>query len=143
MNEVILSIKNIVTVIVVSEFLKSFFITERYKKYISVSINVLVLAFLISQIVKININFDFSFDDVSSSFYENEISNQYEKDICENLKKEYKKENINVENIIIKTDEQYNVVSLKIYLQNNNDYEKVKNITDKTGIENYEIIGKY
>lgn len=143
MNEITENIKSIVTVIVISEFLKSFFINENFKKYVSVSINILVLGFLILQISHINFDFDFSFDNIQNYSYENMLSKQYEKDIEENLKKEYEKENIKVEKIIIETDEQYNVVSLKIYIENMADYDKVKNITDKTGIENYEIIGKY
>lgn len=143
MNTITDNIKNAVTVIVISEFLKSFFISESYKKYISASINVLILAFLVSQIAKTKIDFDFSSVNVPSVAYENKISEEYEKSIEESLKKEYEKENIVIENIIIETDEQYNVTALKIYIKNSGDAEKVKNITDKTGIENYEIITKH
>ena len=72
------------------------------------------------------------------------IGADYEKLYKENieleLKKEFERENIFVKDIIIDVDEKYNVTSLKIFLMDNNDYNSVKNITDKTGIENYEII---
>lgn len=143
MNEFVKNMKNIVTVVVMAEFLKGFFINERYKKYIAMCINILIFSFLLSYILKIDFNFDIPFQEFQSDItYENKIEEQYKNDIKKSLMSEYEKENIYVQNIIIETSPQYNVVSLKIYINNESDYEKVKNITDKTGIENYEIIGK-
>lgn len=140
MSGIIDSIKNIVIVIVASEFIKNFLISDKYKKYVGISVNILILAFLIAHIKGTELDFDLSFSDIPSVPYSNTIYDEYKENIELELKKEFERENIFVKDIIIDVDEKYNVTSLKIFLMDNNDYNSVKNITDKTGIENYEII---
>ena len=140
MGEIINSIKSIVIVILASEFVKSFLVSDKYKKYVSISINILILSFLIVQIKGAEINLDFSFSDIPTVTYNNSLYDEYKKNIILKLRKEFENKNIFVKDIIIDIDEKYNVTSLKIVLTNNSDYDSVKNITDKTGIDNYEII---
>lgn len=140
MGEIINSIKSIVIVILASEFVKSFLVSDKYKKYVSISINILILSFLIVQIKGAEINLDFSFSDIPTVTYSNSLYDEYKKNIILKLRKEFENKNIFVKDIIIDIDEKYNVTSLKIVLTNNSDYDSVKNITDKTGIDNYEII---
>lgn len=140
MGEIINSIKSIVIVILASEFVKSFLVSGKYKKYVSISINILILSFLIVQIKGAEINLDFSFSDIPTVTYNNSLYDEYKKNIILKLRKEFENKNIFVKDIIIDIDEKYNVTSLKIVLTNNSDYDSVKNITDKTGIDNYEII---
>lgn len=140
MYQMIYSIKNIVFIIVASEFLKNFLCSEKYKKYVSVSINILVIAFLLMQIKGIKIETE-SFETGNyTSEYSNQIKSDYEKNVIINLKKEYEKNNICIKNIILETDERYNIVSLKIYPEKISDYDIIKSVTEGLGLYNYEII---
>lgn len=140
MYQIIYSVKNIIFIIVASEFLKNFLCSEKYKKYVSVSINILVIAFLLMQLKGIRFETESLEAEKYICEYSNQIKSDYEKNVIINLKKEYEKNNIYIKNIILETDKLYNIVSLKIYPEKKSDCENIKRVTEGLGLNKYEII---
>ncbi len=143
MQELVYELKNTVLIIAASEFLKSFMNKKEYKKYIGISINLLVTAYLFFQIsgIKLDIK-EFSIDTYTADF-ENSIVDEYEKNAEEALFEEYEKNGIfSVKDIILESDERYNIISSEIYIGKDDyekDKEKIKKVTEEAGIYGYEI----
>ena len=147
MNEILFNLKGTVLIIVVAEFLKNFMCNKKYKKYVGICINLLILSYLFFQIL----GFDFSEYEFNSdiyisdtSEYENKIIAEYEKNVSGELMEKYRQNNIfSVLNVITKADDKYNVVSLKIYVNNevqDKEIKKIITVTEGAGIKNYEIV---
>ena len=146
MNEILFNLKSTVLIIVVAEFLKNFMCNKKYKKYVGICINLLILSYLFFQILGLDFSgYEFNSDIYISdtSEYENKIIVEYEKNVSEELMEKYRQNNIfSVLNVITKSDEQYNVVSLKIYVNNevqDIEIKKIITVTEGAGIKNYEI----
>ncbi len=147
MSEILSELKNMVLIIVASEFFKNFMCNKKYKKYITICVNLLVLSYFLCLFLKLP-EFSFkSFDsDVYISEYENKIISEYEKNVSAELMDEYRKNGIfSVFDVITKADEEYNIISLEIYtdIKKENEKSETKKIiavTEGAGIENYEII---
>ncbi len=146
MSEILFNLKNTVLIIVVSEFLKNFMSSKKYKKYISISVNLLVVSYLFFQLSGLDFDVQ-SFDSESyTSEYENKVITEYEKNVSESLMEEYRKNGIfSVFDVITRVDEQYNIISLEIYVNTNSeakesDTKKIIAVTEGAGIDNYEII---
>ena len=146
MNEILFNLKSTVLIIVVAEFLKNFMCNKKYKKYVGVCINLLILSYLFFQISGLDFSgFEFNSDIYiyDTLEYENKIVTEYEKNVSEELMKKYVQNNIfSVSNVITKADDKYNVVSLKIYVNKevqDKEIKKIIAITEGAGITNYEI----
>lgn len=147
MNEILFNLKGTVLIIVVAEFLKNFMCNKKYKKYVGICINLLILSYLFFQILGLDFSeYEFNSDIYISdtSEYENKIIAEYEKNVSGELMEKYRQNNIfSVLNVITKADDKYNVVSLKIYVNNevqDKEIKKIITVTEGAGIKNYEIV---
>ena len=147
MNEILFNLKATVLIIVVAEFLKNFMCNKKYKKYVGVCINLLILSYLFFQISSLDFKEYESYSDIcifDTSEYENKIITEYEKNVSGELMEKYIQNNIfSVLNVITKADDKYNVVSLKIYVNNevqDKEIKKIITVTEGAGIKNYEIV---
>ena len=147
MNEILFNLKSTVLIIVVAEFLKNFMCNKKYKKYVGICINLLILSYLFFQILGLDFSdYEFNSDIYISdtSEYENKIIAEYEKNVSGELMEKYRQNNIfSVLNVITKADDKYNVVSLKIYVNNevqDKEIKKIITVTEGAGIKNYEIV---
>ncbi len=146
MNEILFNLKSTVLIIVVAEFLKNFMCNKKYKKYVGICINLLILSYLFFQILGLDFSeYEFNSDIYiyGTSEYENKIIAEYEKNVSGELMEKYRRNNIfSVLNVITKADDKYNVVSLKIYVNNevqDKEIKKIITVTEGAGIKNYEI----
>ena len=147
MNEILFNLKGTVLIIVVAEFLKNFMCNKKYKKYVGICINLLILSYLFFQISGLDFSgYEFNSDIYISdtSEYENKIIAEYEKNVNGELMEKYRQNNIfSVLNVITKADDKYKVVSLKIYVNNevqDKEIKKIITVTEGAGIKNYEIV---
>ena len=130
------NLKNIVIVILASEFIKNLAVGDMYKKYINFAVSLVVIGFLISSLSSakfdITAQTDFNYAEVESN--ENLILKEYKKNIAEKLAKKFP-ENETPE-FEIEVDNEYNVVHIKV----NSSCENAGKILEELGFMNYEII---
>lgn len=140
MEKFISDIKSVVIVIVASEFLKNFLIGGKFKKYITVCVNILVIGYIISQITsqplyyndeKINFTFE-------SGSYENKIKSVYEDRINSELINKLKENKINVYEIKTTANDDYSIKNIIVTVDDG--YDKTEEIIKGLKPENYEII---
>ena len=140
MEKFISDIKSVVIVIVASEFLKNFLIGGKFKKYITVCVNILVIGYIISQITsqplyyndeKINFTFE-------SGSYENKIKSVYEDRINSELINKLKENKINVYEIKTTANDDYSIKNIVVTVDGG--YDKTEEIIKGLKPENYEII---
>ena len=140
MEKFISDIKSVVIVIVASEFLKNFLIGGKFKKYITVCVNILVIGYIISQITsqplyyndeKINFTFE-------SGRYENKIKSVYEDRINSELINKLEENKINVYEIKTTANDDYSIKNIIVTVDGG--YDKTEEIIKGLKPENYEII---
>ena len=140
MEKFISDIKSVVIVIVASEFLKNFLIGGKFKKYITVCVNILVIGYIISQITsqplyyndeKINFTFE-------SGSYENKIKSVYEDRINSELINKLEENKINVYEIKTTANDDYSIKNIIVTVDGG--YDKTEEIIKGLKPENYEII---
>ena len=136
MADIIFSLKNVVIIILASEFMKRFMDGTKYKKYISFALSLVVIGFLISAVTGANFDFleppDFNYTESISS--ENLIITEYKKKISEKIIEKFPKDKMPEPEIDI--DDKYNIVNIRI----KTDYENAGKILEELGFTNYEII---
>ncbi len=143
MYEIVYNIKNMVLVIIISEFLKNFISDKKYRKYISISVNLLIISYFATCISGVDFKFDIFEERSFLTEYENGIISEYEKNISNELVELFKKNKISsVLDVIASADEEYNIKTLEIYIENSayNERKKIVSVLEGTGIEKYEII---
>ena len=141
LNGIISGIKNIVIIIISSEFLKSFLIGESFKKYITVCVNIIVIAFTVCELKNIpfEVNTDFTVSDYAFTENRNIIKEEYERETTDVLRKKLKEEKILVYDIHIEANEDYSIK--KVVVSINENKEKADNIIKGMKPESYEING--
>lgn len=140
MNSIISGIKSIVFIITLSEFLKNFLIGDKFKKYITVSVNILVVGFIIGQLKNVPYadSFNIEFPDYTAEEYQNPIKEEYENRVKAELKKQLENKKIMVTDIELEINEDYSINKITAYINAKKDIaeEIIKGMKPK----DYEII---
>ena len=135
MRDIIFNLKNIVVVILASEFLKQLVLGDKYKKYISLAVSLSVIGFIIATIsgtaFDISIQPDFNYSPPEGN--ENMIITEYKKKIMEKITKEIPE----ISEIEVEIDDDYNVTGLSVKTK---DYEKTDKKLKELGFTGYEIM---
>ena len=139
MNGIISGIKNIVIMIVASEFIKAFMIEDSFKKYITICVNIIVIGFIIGEIKNVPFSFHLNYDMPNYEAVEskNTIRDEYEKRLNETIKKRLENEKISVYDIKTVSNEDYSIKSISVNINANK--EKAEKIIEGMKAESYEI----
>lgn len=139
LNGIISEIKNIVIIIVASEFLKVFLLEDSFRKYITVCVNIIVIGFIVCEIKNVPFNINTAFEMPSYTLQEQGsiIKDEYERKISEELKKKFREEKILVYEVKTEANEDYSIK--KIIVSLNGSKEKAEKIIKGMKPNSYEI----
>lgn len=139
LNGIISEIKNIVIIIVASEFLKVFLLEDSFRKYITVCVNIIVIGFIVCEIKNVPFNINTAFEMPSYTIQEQGsiIKDEYERKISEELKKKLREEKILVYEVKTEANEDYSIQ--KIIVSLNGSKEKAEKIIKGMKPNSYEI----
>jgi len=136
MRDIIFNLKNIVVVILASEFMKQLIVSKKYKSYINFAISISVTGFIIATIsnagFSISVQPDFNYAEPENN--ENLIIREYENKIIERISKEIPE----INEIEMEIDKQYNITNLKIKAPNFS--EEADKKLKELGFKSYEIV---
>ena len=142
LDGIISGIKNIVIIIVASEFLKVFLLGDKFRKYITVCVNIIVIGFIVGEIRNVPFGFDATFEIPEYTLEEhgNAIKDEYEKNISEALKEKMEQEKISVYQIETKVNDDYSIKNIILNINGGErNKEKAEKIIKGLKPENYEI----
>ena len=136
MADIIFSLKNIVIVILVSEFMKQLMSDTKYKRYIDFAISLIVIGFVISAATGKSFNIspspDFNYTEGLNE--ENLIANEYKNKIAERVAEKFPDGEL--PEFEIELDEKYTIVKIRV----KTDYPDAEKIIKELGFTSYEII---
>lgn len=140
MEVIISNIKSIVIIIVASEFLKNFLLGDKFKKYITICVNILVMGFIIGQIKNTPYVYNLTEDipDYKSEDYENGIKTEYEQRVSSELRKMLEDKKISVYSIEVISNDDYSIKKIIIHISGRVD--TAEEILKGLKPEDYEII---
>lgn len=139
MSGIISGIRNIVIMIVASEFIKAFMIEDSFKKYITICVNIIVIGFIIGEIKNVPFSYQLSYEMPHYEAVEskNGIRDEYEKRLNETIKKRLENEKISVYDIKTVSNEDYSIKSISVNINGNK--EKAEKIIEGMKAESYEV----
>lgn len=87
MYDLIVQLKGIVTIILISEFLKELLTTKRFHKYIQFAVSLMLFCFILGLILRTDLTLPENPLSQTDQTYENLLKAEYEADISEAIKK--------------------------------------------------------
>ena len=114
MYDLIFQLKGIVTVILISEFLKELLSTKRFHKYIQFAVSLVLFLFILSLIGGTDFTLPELPDYIVPKSHENLLKYEYETKISEAVQKKLSDSGISAE-ISVRLNEQYEITNITVY----------------------------